>query len=59
MNREELEQVIHEPAKATGLAFEAGLVTRILDDAEREPGSLPLLEFLLHQLWEIVGPTTS
>lgn len=52
MNREELEQVIHEPAKATGLAFEAGLVTRILNDAEREPGSLPLLEFLLHQLWE-------
>jgi WD40 repeat protein len=52
MAREQLEQVIHRPIDATaGVQFEPGLAKRILDDAGAEPGVLPLLAFLLDQLW--------
>ena len=47
----EIEQVIRKPAKAVGLGFEDGLVERILRDVGTEPGNLPLLEFLLTELW--------
>ncbi len=40
------------PAAKVGLAFEPGLVERILDDVGEEPGNLPLLEFALTTLWE-------
>jgi len=50
MNREELTQVIEKPADKLGVSFEAGLVQRILDDVEDEPGNLPLLEFALTEL---------
>jgi hypothetical protein len=33
------------------LEFEAGLVRRILNDVGDEPGNLPLLEFVLKDLW--------
>jgi len=52
MNREELQSAITEPAKKVSLQFEPGLVERILDDAGDEPGNLPLLEFVLKQLWD-------
>jgi len=52
MTREELEHAITAPARKVGLAFEPGLVSRILDDVEEEPGRLPLLEFVLALLWE-------
>ncbi len=52
MRREELEQAIELPAKRVGLRFEEGLVKRILDKVIDEPGSLPLLEFALTELWE-------
>ena len=52
MSREELERAVEAPAKTVALEFERGLVERILDDVEREPGSLPLLEFALTELWE-------
>ncbi|MDJ0899442.1 MAG: WD40 repeat domain-containing protein [Xenococcus sp. MO_188.B8] len=51
MNREELCSVIEKPAQKLGVTFEAGLVERILDDVEDEPGNLPLLEFALTELW--------
>ncbi len=51
MTRDELEQAIVGPAHAVGLEFEGGLVERILNDAGREPGQLPLLEFCLSRLW--------
>ncbi|WP_326918133.1 trypsin-like peptidase domain-containing protein [Actinophytocola sp.] len=35
-----------------GVAFEPGLVARILDDAGTEPGTLPLVEFALARLWD-------
>jgi len=52
MNQEELKAAIMCPAERHGVAFEEGLVTRILDDVGGEPGNLPLLEFALTQLWE-------
>jgi tetratricopeptide (TPR) repeat protein len=52
MKREELERSITEPARKNSLRFEDGLVKRILDDVGQEPGNLPLLEFLLTELWE-------
>lgn len=52
MNREELTEVIEKPAQKLGVTFEAGLVERILNDVESEPGDLPLLEFALTELWQ-------
>jgi WD40 repeat protein len=52
MTRQELSEAIENPARKLGVAAEAGLVERILDDVGEEPGNLPLLEFALTQLWE-------
>ena len=52
MKREELSQVIVKPADKLGVNFEAGLVERILNDVDSQPGNLPLLEFALTQLWK-------
>jgi WD40 repeat protein/energy-coupling factor transporter ATP-binding protein EcfA2 len=35
-----------------GVSFEPGLPARIVNDAAREPGRLPLVEFALTRLWE-------
>ena len=51
MRREELKRAITEPAAKVGLGFEDGLVDRILEEVGNEPGNLPLLEFLLTELW--------
>ncbi len=51
MTRDELRAAIVEPAKKVKLRFEDGLDTRILSDLGEEPGNLPLLEFLLTELW--------
>ncbi|MFB2771208.1 tetratricopeptide repeat protein [Pelatocladus sp. BLCC-F211] len=52
MNHNELSQVIAKPAEMLGVTFEGGLVERILDDVQDEPGNLPFLEFALTQLWK-------
>jgi hypothetical protein len=52
MNRMELSEVIEKPAQKLGVTFESGLVERILDDVENQPGNLPLLEFALTELWK-------
>ena len=52
MNTEELRDVIEKPAQKLGVTFESGLVERILDDVDKEPGNLPLLEFALTELWK-------
>ena len=52
MIREELECAIRKPAEKIQLEFEPGLVRRILNDVGDEPGNLPLLEFVLKELWE-------
>jgi tetratricopeptide (TPR) repeat protein len=51
MSREELRQAIVAPANSVELKFEDGMVDRILDHIEDEPGNLPLLEFALTELW--------
>lgn len=68
MTADELEQVIREPARQVGLRVDDQLVTQILNDLSVEdhtaaadaavttpiwePGSLPLLEYTLEQLWQ-------
>ena len=52
MNREQLSLVITKPADSLGVEFEPGLVNRILDDVEKSPGNLALLEFALTELWQ-------
>ncbi|MFI7388470.1 trypsin-like peptidase domain-containing protein [Streptomyces sp. NPDC049813] len=53
MSRDQLSQVITKPLeKAPAVAYDPGLAQRILDDACREPENLPLLGFLLRQLWD-------
>ncbi|OAB57660.1 hypothetical protein AY600_00655 [Phormidium willei BDU 130791] len=51
MSREELREVIEKPIQNSGVTFEVGLVERILDDINDQPGNLPLLEFALTELW--------
>ncbi|MDJ0706254.1 MAG: CHAT domain-containing protein [Leptolyngbyaceae cyanobacterium MO_188.B28] len=51
MNREELERAILRPAADMHVRFEEGLVKRLIDEVEDQPGRLPLLEFALTQLW--------
>ena len=50
--REGLEAVILKPAERTQLVIEPAVVEALLNDAEDQPGDLPLLEFALRQLWE-------
>lgn len=52
MNRDELRSAIEGPGGKVGLTFQDGLVDHILNDAGDEPGSLPLLEFVLEELWK-------
>lgn len=52
MTRDELRLAIEEPARRVGLRFEPNLVELILEQTGDEPGHLPLLEFVLRQLWE-------
>jgi tetratricopeptide (TPR) repeat protein len=52
MTRDELRRAVEHPARKVGLDFEPGLVNRILDHVEGQPGNLPLLEFALTELWE-------
>lgn len=51
MTRSELRRAIEGPSQAVGVKFEDGLVDRILDHIENQPGNLPLLEFALTELW--------
>ncbi len=50
MAREELKEVIIEPAKQVGIEMEQELVELTMEDAEKY-GSLPLLQYTLTELW--------
>ena len=50
MTREELEEVITEPAKQVGIEVQPELVERAIADGEKY-GSLPLLQYALTELW--------
>jgi hypothetical protein len=49
MTREELREAIERPAGA--VTFESGLIDTLLDDVTNRPGSLPLLQFALREMW--------
>lgn len=51
MTPDKLKQTIIEPAKKVGLGIEQYLVKQILEDMKDSPGELPLLQFVLEQLW--------
>jgi formylglycine-generating enzyme required for sulfatase activity len=51
MDVDGLRRAIEEPARKVGLRFDEGLVDSILDDVLNQPGSLPLLEHALLELW--------
>lgn len=51
MNRDELHKAVVCPAEKRRVSFEPGLVQTLLDDVEGKPGSLPLLQFALREMW--------
>ncbi|NEQ19179.1 MAG: hypothetical protein F6K28_04675 [Microcoleus sp. SIO2G3] len=51
LNREEIAEAIVKPADWVGLGMEGELKERIINDVEDYPGSLPLLQYTLTQLW--------
>jgi tetratricopeptide (TPR) repeat protein len=52
MTETELTEAIIEPAKQVGLQVEESLVNRLLEDVQNSPGSLPLLQYTLNELWK-------
>jgi len=48
---EQLEAVITGPARQAEVMLEPGLFGQLLTEVAAEPGSLPLLQHLLHELW--------
>jgi signal transduction histidine kinase len=51
MNRDELQLAIVRPADNAEVSFEPGLIETLLDEVENKPGSLPLLQFALREMW--------
>jgi len=52
LSEPEYRQVIVRPAEQVGLKVEPGLVEVLLQELNHSAGDLPLLEFVLEQLWE-------
>jgi WD40 repeat protein len=52
MTRDELRSAIERPAYLTGCELEGGLADLLMNEVEPQPGSLPLLEHALLQIWE-------
>jgi WD40 repeat protein len=52
MNEEELRDTIIEPAKQAGLELDGQLVNQMVKDVLTSPGSLPLLQYTLTELWQ-------
>jgi WD40 repeat protein len=51
MTPPEILRAIEGPAEAVGLRYDPGLSQRILEDVRRQPGSLPLLQYCLKELY--------
>lgn len=49
---DELERAILNPAQRVGLKLEKGLASSIIRDTENQPGTLPLLQYALSELFE-------
>ena len=51
LTQEDYRSSIIKPARQVGLEVESGLVEVLLQDLDRSAGDLPLLQFVLQQLW--------
>ena len=51
LDEDALREVIEQPAWKVNLELEPGLVETILDDVADRPGTLPLLEYVLLEVW--------
>ncbi|MEH1863268.1 MAG: caspase family protein, partial [Nostoc sp.] len=51
LSREEIEEAITKPADWVGLGIEGRLKQQLINDVEDYPGSLPLLQYTLTELW--------
>ena len=49
MTRSELEEAVLRPAGK--VTFDEGLIHSLLDEVEKSPGNLPLLQFALREMW--------
>lgn len=52
LTRSELERAITSPARAVGVTFEPGLAGEIISDVADQPGTLPLLQYALTELFD-------
>jgi energy-coupling factor transporter ATP-binding protein EcfA2 len=52
MDPRELRRAMEQQVAAVGLRFDADLGSRILEDVEREPAAMPLLQHALLELWK-------
>ena len=52
MTPDELEQAIHGPLSASGIALEPGLAAAISREVGAQPGTLPLLQYVLTELFD-------
>ncbi len=52
MSDAELERAICSPAERAGLSLEPGLIANIIADVREQPGTLPLLQYALTELFE-------
>lgn len=53
LKREEMKEIIEKPAQRVGTHFQDGLVESILDEVGAQDSALPLLEYLLTQMWDL------
>jgi WD40 repeat protein/transcriptional regulator with XRE-family HTH domain len=52
LSADEMQEAITGPAQRHGLELEPGLVARIIQDVGDQPGTLPLLQYTLTELYE-------
>jgi WD40 repeat protein/class 3 adenylate cyclase len=58
LSAQELERAISGPAERAGVSLEKGLVAQVLSDVNDQPGSLPLLQYALTELFDHRRGTT-
>jgi WD40 repeat protein/serine/threonine protein kinase len=52
LSSEELEHAIAGPAERVGATFETGLIPIIVSDVQEQPGTLPLMQYALTELFD-------
>ncbi|MBK4730817.1 caspase family protein [Oxynema sp. CENA135] len=52
MTAQDLHEAISKPAQQVGLEVDAGLIKQMVEDVQGSPGSLPLLQYTLTELWD-------